>query len=132
MYSESKDIFKQLETVLAENGILREQNKEYKRKIKVLEYDNARLKVQVDFQTKQIEKQAKQISELVAQNVLQSKLIEKLADEVDRLRKQINTDSSNSSLPPSQDQKANKVFNSREKSGKSSGGQPGHKAHFFE
>lgn len=55
----------------------------------------------------------------------------KLNNEVDRLKKQLNNNSNNSSLPPSSDIKPNKkiIPNNREKSGKKVGAQKGHKGH---
>ena len=97
----SKDIFKQLQDVLAENAVLKTENK--------------RLSQIVNDQTAQV--------------ILMTKLFEeqiiKLNEEIERLRIQINSNSSNSSLPPSKDQKPN-TFNSRQKGGRS-GGQFGHK-----
>lgn len=53
-----------------------------------------------------------------------------LKEDNDRLRKIINNDSNNSSKPPSTDIKPNKkIYNSREKSTKKSGGQIGHKGY---
>ncbi|MDR0304050.1 MAG: transposase [Chitinispirillales bacterium] len=53
----------------------------------------------------------------------------KLETENERMRKQLNNDSSNSSKPPSSDDKPNapNTYNGRTKSGKKSGGQTGHK-----
>jgi len=53
----------------------------------------------------------------------------KLEAENDRLRKQLNNDSGNSSSPPSTDTKPNapNTYNGRTKAGKSTGGQQGHK-----
>ena len=51
--------------------------------------------------------------------------ITKLIDEIERLKAQINKNSGNSSKPPSQDG-LKPVQNSREKSGRKNGGQPGH------
>ena len=77
-----------------------------------------------------IESLIKQNTELTTQSILHASLLEKFGEEIERLKKQINVDSTNSSTPPSKDQKPNKViFNSREKSGKKSGGQTGHKGH---
>lgn len=53
-----------------------------------------------------------------------------LQNEIDRLKHKDETDSHNSSLPPSTDQKPGKApneYNSRKKSGKPSGGQKGHR-----
>jgi hypothetical protein len=55
--------------------------------------------------------------------------VSKLETENDRLRKQLNNDSGNSSKPPSSDEKPNAPnrYNGRTKTGKSSGAQKGHK-----
>ena len=113
----SKDIFKQLEDALEEI----EDLKKYKADVKTLRQENIRLRTKC-------EAQAAQIAVLTAQVVAQAKLIEKFGEEIARLKKQINADSSNSSIPPSKDQKPNNVniYNGREKSGKQSGGQNGH------
>lgn len=53
-----------------------------------------------------------------------------LRDDNARLKSMINNDSSNTSLPPSTDQKGGKpanTFNNREKTGRKAGGQKGHK-----
>lgn len=52
-----------------------------------------------------------------------------LKDDNERLKSILNNDSSNTSLPPSTDQKGKAAnrYNSREKSGRKKGGQPGHK-----
>jgi len=123
---DSKDVFKQLQCALDENCALKAHIKQLKHDINIFKQVNVQLKNLLTSQTNQINKQSVQIAELAAQNILQAKFLEKLTDEVDRLKKQINSNSSNSSLPPSKGQKTN-IFNSREKSGKKSGGQPGHK-----
>ena len=55
--------------------------------------------------------------------------VARLETENDRLRKQINNDSNNSSNPPSSDTKPNapNTYNGRTKTGKKAGGQRGHK-----
>lgn len=59
--------------------------------------------------------------------------VAKLEAENDRLRKQINNDSGNSSKPPSSDIKPNapNTYNSRTKTGKKSGGQARHKGNYL-
>ena len=46
-----------------------------------------------------------------------------------KLRAQLNRDYENSSMPSSKSIKHKKIHNSREKTGKKPGGQPGHKGH---
>lgn len=56
-----------------------------------------------------------------------AKIIIELQEENARLKEQLNTNSKNSSLPPSRD--LNKKKQSKPKSGRPQGGQPGHKGH---
>lgn len=73
--------------------------------------------------TEKIEELTVQVENLTQEN-------QKLRVDNERLKRIINNDSSNSSLPPSSDQKPTKranSYNSRERSGKASGGQTGHK-----
>jgi len=71
------------------------------------------------------------IKELEEKVEEQAQTIEKLNNEIDRLKHKDDKDSHNSSLPPSSDQrptkKAPNEYNSRQKSGKKSGGQIGHR-----
>jgi transposase len=55
--------------------------------------------------------------------------VRKLENEISRLKSNQDKDSHNSSLPPSADRKpkAANAYNGRTKTGKKSGGQPGHK-----
>lgn len=81
------------------------------------------MKIQKKEYTEKIEKLTIENKELKEKN-------EKLTNEVDRLKKQLNNDSNNSSKPPSTDIKRN-IPNNRTKSNKKSGGQKGHVAHFL-
>lgn len=56
-----------------------------------------------------------------------AKIIVELKEENARLKEQLNTNSKNSSLPPSKDLKKKKQI--KQKSNRGHGGQPGHKAH---
>ena len=64
-------------------------------------------------------------------------MIEELLNEIDRLKNQLNKDSSNSSKPPStdtgkKDKSGANLYNSRKKTDKKIGGQVGHKKHKLE
>lgn len=77
-----------------------------------------------------IEQQAEEIDRLTQDNQKLRLDNQKLSQDNERLKRIINNNSSNSSLPPSTDQKPSKpanTYNSRQKSGKPSGGQLGHK-----
>lgn len=102
-----KDFCKQLEEIMKKcNNLsleLKVQKKEYTEKIDILTAENKQLKERN----------------------------EKLENEVDRLKKQLNNNSDNSSKPPSTDIKSN-IPNNRAKSSKKLGGQKGHTAHFLD
>ena len=98
----TRQMFKQIEELMNKCDGLSSQITKLDRKIVTLEKENAQLKIENQI----------------------------LKEDNDRLRKIINNDSSNSSKPPSTDMKPNKkIYNSREKSTKKSGGQTGHKGH---
>jgi len=84
-----------------------------------------------DVLSNEIKQQNKTINELKNTIAEKDEKIVNLENEVDRLKKQINNDSNNSSKPPSSDIKPN-TPNNREKSGKKPGGQFGHTAQFLD
>jgi len=114
----TKDMFKQLEGAL-------QKIDELNNKVTRIETETTNKYLKIIYEKDQ------EIARLRAENADMKERIIKLEAEIDRLRKQINNDSSNSSAPPSSDQKPNNPnsFNSREKSGKKSGGQKSHKGH---
>ena len=58
--------------------------------------------------------------------------IKSLSNEIDRLKSQINKNSSNSSKPPSSNGFKKIIQNNREKTGNKMGGKPGHPGHKLE
>ena len=75
------------------------------------------------------QKDQEEIRELKDTVARQEKKIEQLTEELERLQSKDDTDSHNSSKPPSSDQKPSKSaneYNGRKKTGKNSGGQKGH------
>jgi hypothetical protein len=111
-----KDLFKHNQELTVENEKLRS-------KIATIETETANKYMAVIYRLEEI---------INAQNekitALEERIV-KLETENDRLRKQLNNDSNNSSNPPSSDIKPNaaNTYNGRTKTGKKSGGQKGHK-----
>ena len=115
-----KSIYKQLEETIKKFDIIVEENKQLKIKIEVLEAEH--LKEIKSLQSEIIMLGAKHENEVADLNAK----INKLTDENQKLKDIINKDSSNSSKPPSSDG-FKKIQNLREKTGKTVGGQKGHK-----
>lgn len=116
------DIFKQLEECMKKCDSLSQDikviKKEHKQEIKKINNNFKKEKVQLN----------SQIASLNKIIVQKDGKIEKLENEVDRLKKQINNNSNNSSNPPSTDIKANKkIVNNRKETKNNVGGQKGHK-----
>ena len=113
-----KGMFNQLQTALLKIDELSE-------KVKTIEIETANKYLAVIYR---LEETINVQDEKIA--VLEEKII-KLETENDRLRKQLNNDSNNSSNPPSGDIKPNapNTYNGRTKTGKKSGGQKGHKGY---
>ena len=89
-----------------------------KKENKYLKKENERLNKKVAEQAIIINEQAQKITDLENENTI-------LKDEIDRLTGKDIKDSTNSSIPPSKDEKR-KNINLREKTGKKTGGQKGH------
>ena len=106
-----KDLYKDYLIVLEENENLKKENVFLRRKIKTMEEDFS----------KTIAEMNKKMDVLIEDN-------KRLKNEVSRLNGIINNNSSNSSLPPSSDQKPSKApneYNSRRKTNRHPGGQVG-------
>lgn len=115
-----EELTEQNERLQYENKQLRTENRELRAKLSHIESTmEARINAAV-------EKAVRQATEtLLAEIAEKNALTAKMSDEIDRLKAQINKDSSNSSKPPGQDG-FKKIPNSREKSERKSGGQKGH------
>lgn len=117
------DMYKQLQEVMKKCDSLSQDikvvKKEHKKEIKQLKENFAKERNAFNCEIKRLN------------NVIveKDKEIKKLNNEVDRLKKQLNNNSNNSSNPPSSDIKPNKkeILNNREKSKNKVGGQKGHK-----
>jgi len=111
-----KNLFKHNQELIAENEAL-------KIKISKIETDTANKYIAIIYQFEEIIKNQNEKMASLEEH------IQKQEAEIDRLRKQINNDSGNSSNPPSTDQKPNaaNTYNGRSKTGNKSGGQSGHK-----
>ena len=107
-----KDIFKQLQEVL-------ERSDRIEYEMKVMKVDH---KIEV-------EKLNDRIGLLEKENGGFRQLVQCLTDDNERMKRIINNDSTNSSLPPSTDQKGKgaNTYNTRKKSETKCGGQRGHK-----
>lgn len=107
-----KDLYRNYTMVLEENEKLKKENAFLRRKIKTMEDDFS----------KTIAEMNRKMDALIEDN-------KRLKDEVSRLNGIIKNNSTNSSLPPSSDQKPSKApneYNSRKKTKRHPGGQVGH------
>lgn len=122
-----KDIFRQLQEVLERCDKL--EHKVEKTKVE------ERAKTSTQINTLKVEHRAEvkglseRIESLEKENSGLKKENQLLKDDNERMKHILNNDSSNTSLPPSTDQKGKSAntYNSRKKTGKKCGGQKGHK-----
>ncbi len=118
----SNQIFRQLQDVIKKCDDLSSEITIIKK-----EHRNEILETEAKYLTK-IDELKEKIDNLETENESIKKENKMLKDENDRLKGILNKDSTNSSIPPSKDDKAKrKKVNLREKTNKKSGGQQGHK-----
>ena len=122
----NNQIFRQLETVLKKCDSLSQEivdlKKQHKKEIFELEIKHA----------KEINKLNERIETLETENTKLREKVNILQDDNDRMKSILNKDSTNSSIPPSKDDKTKKRnVNLREKTNKKTGGQKGHKGATF-
>lgn len=123
----NKDIFKQLQEVMERSDRIEKEFKQFKAEHK------AELKKQEIALQEEFRKKSNQLNEKISNLETELAVIKKenvlLNNDNERMKRILNNDSSNTSLPPSTDQKGKgaNTYNTREKSAKKCGGQIGHK-----
>ena len=126
LINQIEDLTEQNERLATENKRLRAENREIRVK---LSYVESILEARI---SAAVEKALRKATEpLLLELASKNELITKMEDEINRLKAQINKDSGNSSKPPGQDG-FKKIVNSREKSTRKNGGQPGHPGRYME
>lgn len=125
-----KDIMKQLQDVMLRldktEQEVKDTKKSWKKEVKEVKEKFAVERKKLKSEIKELKTELKTVK---TENAELKTKIKVLENENSKLRSQQNNDSTNSSLPPSTDQKGKKAntYNSREKSKKPRGGQEGHK-----
>lgn len=125
-----KHVFRQLEDVLKKCDNLSQEikdiRKEHKKEIKELKLAHEQEIFELKVEHK---KEVKQLNEKIDNLENENKI---LKNDNDRMKAIINKDSTNSSIPPSRDEKPKKrKVNLREKTNRKTGGQKGHKGVTF-
>lgn len=125
-----KHIFKQLEDVLKKCDNLSQEIKDMKKQHQIEIYEiNQKHKKQIDKLKEEHKKEIDALNLKIDKLENENKI---LREDNIRMKSIINKDSTNSSIPPSKDEKVKKKkTNLREKTNKKSGGQKGHKGVTF-
>ena len=129
----SKDMYRQMTELYDQVATLTDSLKALKKEVAAKNLRIAELERSVkklDEKDARIEELEQTIDKLEKKNEVLTQENVLLREEVSRLKSDRNNDSNNSSNPPSSDQKGIKKaneYNSRKKTGKQHGGQPGHK-----
>jgi cell division protein FtsB len=128
-----RGLIKQVEELTEQNEYLKEENKQLRAENRELKARLSNLEATMEAKIEAAVAKAvqKATAPLLLELASKDEKIAKLEAEVERLKAQINKNSGNSSKPPSQDG-LKKIPNSREKSKRKSGGQPGHRGSYME
>ena len=109
--------------------VFEDYEKEQERKLNISKMLNKQMEKRALKAERQLELAQNKIKEQRLENYeVKTKLEEEIGKNL-KLTAQINRDYENSSLPSSKSRKPKKISNSREKTGRKPGGQPGHKGH---
>lgn len=132
IYDQLMDVMERLDAMDEKLNKESQRRKTVEQEYSLLEKRYETLSKKVNEQTATIEEQRKTIDELTEKNTKLENNVSVLTDENKRLKSIINNDSNNSSSPPSKDQigkkrKSQNEYNSRGKTDRKIGGQPGHK-----
>lgn len=132
IYDQLMDVMERLDAMDEKLNKETQRRKTVEQEYSLLEKRYETLSKKVNEQTATIEEQRKTIDELTEKNTKLENNVGVLTDENKRLKSIINNDSNNSSSPPSKDQigkkrKSQNEYNSRGKTDRKIGGQPGHK-----
>lgn len=122
IYDQLMEVMEKLNTMESEHSRDRKEVKELTSEVTGLRKENTHLKEEVS----SLKQKA---SSLEVENIRLKKENRLLHDDNERMKRILDNDSSNSSIPPSKDQpgKAPNTFNSRKTTKKKPGAQPGHK-----
>jgi len=129
----SRDLYRQLteqtekaERLLGENRLLRSENTRLRKKVENMEERLDTMSADLDARIEAAVNKA--VTPLHKESARKDEQIQKANDEIARLKASRDKDSGNSSKPPSSNG-YKKISNSREASGRKTGGQLGHKGH---
>ena len=109
--------------------VFEDLQKEFEQKLKEAEHQLKKMEERALRAEQQRDEALDKMKELRLQFYQTASELEKEKGINQKLRAQLNRDFENSSIPSSKSNKPKKIANSREKTGKAPGGQPGHKGH---
>ena len=127
-----KDMYKQFCEMAERLDSLEKGSKQDRKEIKRLNKELGRVNKRNTILEKKLDSQGQELAEVRAENKALKKENKILREDNERMKRILNNNSDNSSLPPSSDKSNNSVkaaneYNGREKSSRRQGAQAGHK-----